>query len=166
MSESLNEVVDQLKDLSDLEFEILFVDDICKKLKLIDKPGVRSESLLIMYLSIIDTLKKFKLLATEGGRSIPHEEAIDMIISKSEAFLSSVADNESKAMYTFQSLSAAHSFVKELLWQLKKELAETPEYSYLKREWGTDYASKDSACDDWVITSCVIFSSYSSAFYK
>ena len=87
-----------------------------------------------MYLSIIDTLKKFKLLATEGDRSIPHEESIDMIISKSEAFLSSVANDESKVMYTFQSLSTAHSFVKELLWQLKKELADTPQYSYLKRE--------------------------------
>lgn len=134
MSESLNEIVDQLKDLSDLEFEILFIDDICKKLKRIDKPGVRSESLLVLYLSIIDTLKKFKLLAAEGGRSVPHEEAIDMIISKSEAFLSSVADDESKVMYTFQSLSTAHSFVKELLWQLKKELSETPEYSHLRCE--------------------------------
>lgn len=134
MSDYLNEIVDQLKDLSDLEFEILFIDDICKKLKRIDKPGVRSESLLVLYLSIIDTLKKFKLLATEGDRSIPHEESIDMIISKSEAFLSSVANDESKVMYTFQSLSTAHSFVKELLWQLKKELADTPQYSYLKRE--------------------------------
>lgn len=134
MSKSLNEIADQLKDLSDLEFEILFIDDICKKLKRIDKPGVRSESLLVLYLSIIDTLKKFKILAAEGGRSVPHKEAIDVIVSKSEAFLSSVADDESRVMYTFQSLSTAHSFVKELLWQLKKELSETPKYSYLKRE--------------------------------
>lgn len=134
MSDSLNDIVDQFKDLSDLEFEILFIDDICKKLKRIDKQGIRSESLLIVYLSIIDTLKKFKLLATEGCRSIPHEDAIDMTISKSEAFLSRVADDESQAMYAFQSLSAAHSFIKELLWQLKKELTETPKYSYLKHE--------------------------------
>lgn len=134
MSDSLNEIVDRLKDLSDIEFEILFIDDIYKKLKHIGKPGVRSESLLVVYLSIIDTLKKFKLLATEGGRSIPHEESIDMIISKSEAFLSSVADDDSKVMYTFQSLSAAQSFVKELLLQLKKELTETPKYSHLRRE--------------------------------
>lgn len=134
MSDSLNDIVDQFKDLSDLEFEILFIDDICKKLKRIDKQGIRSESLLIVYLSIIDTLKKFKLLATEGCRSIPHEDAIDMIISKSEAFLSRVADDESQAMYAFQSLSAAHSFIKELLWQLKKELTDTPKYSYLRRE--------------------------------
>jgi hypothetical protein len=134
MSDSLNDIVDQFKDLSDLEFEILFIDDICKKLKRIDKQGIRSESLLIVYLSIIDTLKKFKLLATEGCRSIPHEDAIDMTISKSEAFLSRVADDESQAMYASQSLSAAHSFIKELLWQLKKELTETPKYSYLKRE--------------------------------
>ncbi len=134
MSDSLNDIVDQFKDLSDLEFEILFIDDICKKLKRIDKQGIRSESLLIVYLSIIDTLKKFKLLATEGCRSIPHEDAIDMTISKSEAFLSRVADDESQAMYASQSLSAAYSFIKELLWQLKKELTETPKYSYLKRE--------------------------------
>lgn len=134
MSDSLNDIVNQLKDLSDLEFEILFIDDICKKLKRIDKQGIRSESLLIVYLSIIDTLKKFKLLAIEGGRSIPHEDAIDMTISKSEAFLSRVADDESQAMYASQSLSAAYSFIKELLWQLKKELTETPKYSYLKRE--------------------------------
>lgn len=134
MSDSLNDIVDQFKDLSDLEFEILFIDDICKKLKRIDKRGIHSESLLIVYLSIIDTLKKFKLLATEGGRSIPHEDAIDMTISKSEAFLSRVADDESQVMYASQSLSAAYSFIKELLWQLKKELTETPKYSYLKRE--------------------------------
>ena len=40
MSDYLNEIVDQLKDLSDLEFEILFIDDICKKLKRIDKPCI------------------------------------------------------------------------------------------------------------------------------
>ena len=134
MSDSLSDIVNQFKDLSDLELEILFIDDICKKLKRIDKQGIRSESLLIVYLSIIDTLKKFKLLATEGGRSIPHENAIDMTISKSEAFLSRVADDEAQAMYASQSLSAAYSFIKELLWQLKKELTETPKYSYLKRE--------------------------------
>ena len=134
MSDSLNDIVNQFKDLNDLEFEILFVDDICKKLKRTDKQGIRSESLLIVYISIISILKKFKLLAVEGGRSIPHEDAIDMIISKSEAFLSIVADDESQAMRVSQSLSATYSFVKELLLQLKKELAETPKYSYLKHE--------------------------------
>ena len=134
MSDSLNDIVNQFKDLNDLEFEILFVDDICKKLKRTDKQGIRSESLLIVYISIISILKKFKLLAVEGGRSIPHEDAIDMIISKSEAFLSIVADDESQAMRVSQSLSATYSFVKELLLQLKKELSETPKYSYLKHE--------------------------------
>lgn len=134
MSGSLSDIANQFKDLSDLELEILFIDDVCKKLKLVDKQGIRSDSLLIVYLSVIDTLKKFKTLSKEGNRSIPHEDAIDMIISKSESFLSSVADDESTVMYTSQSLSAAYSFVKELLWQLKKELTDTPKYSHLKRE--------------------------------
>ena len=68
MSESLSEIVDKFKDLNDLEFEILFIDDICKNLKRVDRHEIRSESLLIIYLYIIDTLKKFKLLAAEGDR--------------------------------------------------------------------------------------------------
>lgn len=134
MSESLSEIVDKFKDLNDLEFEILFIDDICKKLKRVDRSEIRSESLLIIYLYIIDTLKKFKFLAAEGDRSVPHEDAINMIISKSEAFLAKVANDESQAMRTAQSLSIAHSFIKDLLLQLKKELTDNPKYSYLKHD--------------------------------
>lgn len=134
MSESLSEIVDKFKDLNDLEFEILFIDDICKKLKRVDRSEIRSESLLIIYLYIIDTLKKFKFLAAEGDRSVPHEDAINMIISKSEAFLAKVANDESQAMRTAQSLSIAHSFIKDLLLQLKKELTDNPKYSYLRHD--------------------------------
>ena len=134
MSESLSEIVDKFKDLNDLEFEILFIDDICKKLKRADRSEIRSESLLIIYLYIIDTLKKFKFLAAEGDRSVPHEDAINMIISKSEAFLAKVANDESQAMRTAQSLSIAHSFIKDLLLQLKKELTNNPKYSYLRHD--------------------------------
>lgn len=134
MSESLSEIVDKFKDLNDLEFEILFIDDICKKLKRVDRSEIRSESLLIIYLYIIDTLKKFKFLAAESDRSIPHEDAINMIISKSEAFLAKVANDESQAMRTAQSLSIAHSFIKDLLLQLKKELTDNPKYSYLRHD--------------------------------
>lgn len=134
MSESLSEIVDKFKDLNDLEFEILFIDDICKKLKRADRSEIRSESLLIIYLYIIDTLKKFKFLAAEGDRSVPHEDAINMIISKSEAFLAKVANDESQAMRTAQSLSIAHSFIKDLLLQLKKELTDNPKYSYLRHD--------------------------------
>lgn len=134
MSESLSEIVDKFKDLNDLEFEILFIDDICKKLKRVDRHDIRSESLLIIYLYIIDTLKKFKFLAAEGDRSVPHEDAINMIISKSEAFLAKVANDESQAMRAAQSLSIAHSFIKDLLLQLKKELTDNPTYSYLRHD--------------------------------
>lgn len=134
MSESLSEIVDKFKDLNDLEFEILFIDDICKKLKRADRSEIRSESLLIIYLYIIDTLKKFKFLAAEGDRSVPHEDAINMIISKSEAFLAKVANDESQAMRTAQSLTIAHSFIKDLLLQLKKELTNNPKYSYLRHD--------------------------------
>ena len=134
MSESLGEIVDKFKDLNDLEFEILFIDDICKKLKRVDRSEIRSESLLIIYLYIIDTLKKFKFLAAEGDRSVPHEDAINMIISKSEAFLAKVASDESQAMRTSQPLSIAHSCIKDLLLQLKKELTDNPKYSYLRHD--------------------------------
>lgn len=134
MSDSTSDIVEQFKDLSDLEFEILFIDDICKKLKSVDNAEIRSESLLIVYLNVIETLKKFRFLAKEGGRTIPHEDAINMTIDKSEAFLTKVADDETQAMYVSRSLSTAYSFIKELLWQLKKELTETPKYAHLKRE--------------------------------
>lgn len=128
----LESIVESFKDLSDLELEIMFVDGVCKKLKQLDKQGVRSETLLFMYMSIIETLKKFKDIAQEGKRSIPHEDAIDLTISRGEAFLKSVANDESQVPYVSKSLSDMYSFVKELMWMLKKELTDTPEYAHLK----------------------------------
>ena len=128
----LESIVESFKDLSDLELEIMFVDGVCKKLKQLDKQGVRSETLLFMYMSIIETLKKFKGIAQEGKRSIPHEDAIDLTISRGEAFLKSVANDESQVPYVSKSLSDMYSFVKELMWMLKKELTDTPEYAHLK----------------------------------
>ena len=57
-----------------------------------------------------------------------------MIISKSEPFLAKVANDESQAMRTAQSLTIAHSFIKDLLLQLKKELTDNPKYSHLRHE--------------------------------
>jgi hypothetical protein len=128
----LESIVESFKDLSDLELEIMFVDGVCKKLKQLDKQGVRSETLLFMYMSIIETLKKFKDIAHEGKRSIPHEDAIDLTISRGEAFLKFVANDESQVPYVSKSLSDMYSFVKELMWMLKKELTDTPEYAHLK----------------------------------
>lgn len=133
MSEPISDVVEQFKDLSDIEFEILFIDDLYKKLKKVDRSAIRSESLLLVCLTVVDTLKKFKLLSQDGNRTIPHEDVIDAIIAKNEAFLTKVANDESQAMYTSQSVSDTCSFVSELLLQLKKELVETPKYAHLKR---------------------------------
>ncbi len=128
----IESIVESFKDLTDLELEIIFIDGVCKKLKQLDQPSVRTETLLFMYMSIIETLKKLKTIANEGKRSLPHEDAIDLTISKGEAFLSSVANDESQAHYVSKSLSDMYSFVKELLWMLKKELTDTPEYAHLK----------------------------------
>jgi hypothetical protein len=128
----IKNIVESLKDLSDLELEILFMDEICKKLKQLDKHEVRTETLLFAYMSIIETFKKFKEIAKEGNRTVPHEDAIDLTINKGEAFLRSVANDENRAPYASKSLSDMYSFVKELMWMLKKELTDIPEYAHLK----------------------------------
>ena len=118
----IESIVESFKDLNDLEFEIVFMDGVCKKLKQLDKQGIRSETLLFMYMSVIETLKKYKSIAKEGNRSIPHEDAIDLTITKGEAFLTSVANDETQAKYVSKSLSDMYSFVKDLMVMLKKEL--------------------------------------------
>ena len=128
----IEKIAESFKELSDLELEIIFIDAVCKKLKQLDRQDIRSETLLFMYMSIIETLKKYKLIAKEGNRFIPHEDAIDLTISRGEAFLTSVANDENKAKYVSVSLSDMYSFVKELMWMLRKELTDTPEYAYLK----------------------------------
>lgn len=133
MSDSIENIAESLKELDDLELEILFVDNIFKKLKTLDKAGVRSEMLLFMYMSVIESLKKYKDIAKEGNRQIPHEDVLNTIISKGELFLTTVANDETKAPYVQQSLSDLREWVKDLLFVLKKELLENPKYSHLKK---------------------------------
>ena len=126
-------IVESLKELDDLEFEIMFVDNIYKKLKSLDKPNMRTETLLFMYMSVVEALKKYKALAKEGSRTVPHEDVIDLILSKGEGFLTSVANDNSKAPYAQQSLSDLREWSKSLLFMLKKELLDKPKYTHLKK---------------------------------
>ena len=133
--EDINNLSEQFKDLNDEEFEIVFVDSIYKKLKtLVEKSDIRTATLLFAYYSVVETLKKYKSLATEINRDIPHKDVIDMIISKCDSFLSSVAENEDKALYVHKSISEIYELTKELLFMLKSELVEMPEYKHLKKE--------------------------------
>lgn len=126
-------IVESLKELDDLEFEIMFVDNIYKKLKSLDKPNMRTETLLFMYMSVVEALKKYKALAKEGSRTVPHEDVVDLILSKGEWFLTSVANDNSKAPYAQQSLSDLREWSKSLLFMLKKELLDKPKYTHLKK---------------------------------
>lgn len=126
-------IAESLKELDDLEFEIMFVDNIYKKLKSLDKPNMRTETLLFMYMSVVEALKKYKALAKEGSRTVPHEDVVDLILSKGEGFLTSVANDNSKAPYTQQSLSDLREWSKSLLFMLKKELLDKPKYTHLKK---------------------------------
>lgn len=126
-------LLDSLKELDDLEFEIMFIDSVYKKMKyVLDEHTVRTETLLFIYYSIVESLKKFKSLAEESKRTVPHEDAVDLIISKSESFLTNVASNEEKAPYAYQSLAAVYELSKSLLFMLKSELVDTPKYAHLK----------------------------------
>lgn len=132
MSDSIESTVESLKELNDLEFETLFVDGIYKKLKQLDSTNIRTETMLFMYMSVVESLKKYKFLVKEGNRSIPHKDEVDLLISKGESFLTSVANDESKAPYVQQSVADVREIAKELLFTLKKELTEDPKYSHLK----------------------------------
>jgi hypothetical protein len=129
----IENILESFKNLSDLELEIVFVDGVFKKLKQLDKQGIRSETLLFMYMSIIETLKKFKTIALEGKRNIPHEAIINIAINKGEDFLRSVANDENLAKHVSKSLSDESDLIKELLLILKSEMVELPEYSNLKQ---------------------------------
>jgi len=124
---------ESLKELDDLEFEIAFIDSIYKKLKSLDKPGLRTETLLFVYMSVVESLKKYKSLAKDSNRTIPHEDVVDIIITKGDNFLSSVANDESRAPYTQQSLSEVREWSKDLLFMLKNELTDKPNYTHLKK---------------------------------
>lgn len=124
--------LDALKELNDLEFEIVFVDAVYKKIKQLDKPGIRTSTLLFLYMSIVESLKKYKALAQELGRTIPHKNMVDIIIAKGERYLMSVCDEEDKANYVQQSLRTLYDLTYNLMTLLKSELVATPKYEHLK----------------------------------
>lgn len=124
--------LDALKELNDLEFEIVFVDAVYKKIKQLDKPGIRTSTLLFLYMSIVESLKKYKALAQELGRTIPHKNMVDVIIAKGERYLMSVCDEEDKANYVQQSLRTLYDLTYNLMTLLKSELVATPKYEHLK----------------------------------
>lgn len=124
--------LDALKELNDLEFEIVFVDAVYKKIKQLDKPGIRTSTLLFLYMSIVESLKKYELLAKETNRDIPHKDMVDIIIAKGERYLMSVCDEEDKANYVQQSLRTLYDLTYNLMTLLKSELVATPKYEHLK----------------------------------
>ena len=127
-------LIEQFKDLNDLEFEIIFIDSICKKMKTLNQQEVRIATMLFMYMSIIESLKKYKQLAADSNRTIPHAEAINMLITKGDLFLSSVAaEGEDRSYYVYKSLSDVYEFAKDLLAVLKGEMTEDPKYAHLKK---------------------------------
>lgn len=126
-------LIESFKDLSDLEFEIVFIDSICKKMKSLNSQEVRIATMLFMYMSIVESLKKYKQLVTDSNRTIPHEEAINMLITKGDLFLSSVAaEGEDRSYYVYKSLSDVYELAKDLLAVLKSEMTEDPLYAHLK----------------------------------
>lgn len=136
--EKIESLKEQLKDLDDTEFEIMFIDSICKKLKSLDRQDIKSNTLLFMYMSVIDSIKRYKELAIEFGRQIQHADAVDLIISRGESYLTDVANDNtadvysSKAMLVSKEMSELHDIVKDLLLVLKNDLVNTPKYEYLK----------------------------------
>lgn len=124
-------LIEKFKDLNDLEFEIIFIDSICKKMKTLNSQEVRIATMLFMYMSIVESLKKYKQLAADSNRAIPHGEAINMLINKGDLFLSSVAAEEDRSYYVYKSLSDVYEFAKDLLAVLKGEMTEDPKYAHL-----------------------------------
>lgn len=133
MSESSDKVIESLKELDDVEFEIMFIDNIYKKLKQLDKPDMRTETLLFVCYSVVEAIKKYIGLAKEGERTIPHEDVLNTILSKGEEFLTLVANDEAKALYSQKELSELREWSKSLLFVLKKELLERPKYAHLQK---------------------------------
>ena len=125
-------IIEDLKDLNDLEFEVVFIDSIQKKLKQLVELDAKSPSLLLAYLSVVESLKKFKELCTEGNRKVLHEDIIDLLISKGDSFLSKVAFDEDKYMYVSKSLNSMNDVVKDLMLSLKNDLTDLPQYAHLK----------------------------------
>lgn len=125
--------LDSLKELNDTEFAILFIDNIYKSLKRFDKPDITTSSLLLLYLSVVNSLKKYKEVAEETEHKVLYSEEIDSIIKRSELYLQKVAEDESKSLYVEQDIDTLTELVKGVLLMLKKDLVELPKYSYLKK---------------------------------
>lgn len=134
MSENTEKTVDIFKELDDTELEIVFIEKIYKKLKEADGRELRTAPALLLCMSIVDTLKKYNGLVAENNRTIPHEDVFNMLLNKGESFLILVANDESKAPYISQRLNELKSWSKELLYTLKKDLTNKPEYNHLKKE--------------------------------
>lgn len=125
--------LDSLKVLNDTEFAILFIDNIYKSLKRFDKPDITTSSLLLLYLSVVNSLKKYKEVAEETEHKVLYSDEIDSIIKRSELYLQKVAEDESKSLYVEQDIDTLTELVKGVLLMLKKDLVELPKYSYLKK---------------------------------
>ena len=125
--------LDSLKELNDTEFAILFIDNIFKSLKRFDKPDITTSSLLLLYLSVVNSLKKYKEVAEETEHKVLYSDEIDSIIKRSELYLQKVAEDESKSLYVEQDIDTLTDLVKGVLLMLKKDLVELPKYSYLKK---------------------------------
>lgn len=126
-------LINDLKELDDTEFEIVFVDKVTKKVKDALCMDVKSPTLLLVYMGIVDTLRSYELLATEINRQIHHKEVIDLVISKGDSFLSSVASEETNYMYVAKSLSEIQDILKDLMLLLKSNLLQKEEYAHLKQ---------------------------------
>ncbi len=125
--------LDSLKELNDTEFAIFFIDNIYKSLKRFDKPDITTSSLLLLYLSVVNSLKKYKEVAEETEHKVLYSDEIDSIIKRSELYLKKVAEDESKSLYVEQDIDTLTELVKGVLLMLKKDLVELPKYSYLKK---------------------------------
>ena len=125
-------IIEDLKDLNDLEFEVVFIDSIQKKLKQLVELDAKSPSLLLAYLSVVESLKKFKELCAESNRKVLHEDIIDLLISKGDSFMSKVAFDEDKYIYEKKALNSMNDIVKDLMLSLKNDLTDLPQYAHLK----------------------------------
>lgn len=127
-----DKLISDLKELDDIEFEVVFIDKVYKKLKAVLNSDSKSPTLLLVYMGILDTLRSYVSLAKETDRTIPYDEIVDLIIHNGDEFLSSVAADESKYMYVMQSLSKINNLVKDLMLLLKIDLMKNDKYEHLR----------------------------------
>lgn len=130
---------EQMNNLDDTEFALVFIDSICKTLKSVDNSDAKSNSLLFMYMSVVESIKKYRDLANETNHHIVHADVINLLINKGETYLTSVANDttedvyKSKAMYVSKELESLSNIATDLLVVLKSELLNNPKYEYLKQ---------------------------------